>query len=486
MRYIIRNNHDYDGITECIIDEMHRQLDIDGGIVFDYGDPNRKRQKDVVYKESVLCWRHDNFEMEGIYDPIDREILDAMLKYKSMAMDIMMRECGYNIYRHDYLENLYYKELHYWNSLLDQEKIDFILFMVSPHHIGEYILYALAQCKNIKTFLMEGIMIPGFFCISRSIENMGEVVESAFSQLRSSDKKIDLNVEFDTFYNKALEKRVFSPEEKKIDKKIAKNILSAFIRPANVGRRFLKIIAVLVFPRYSQNRKFEFSNAVRLFKLLVVAIFHNLLMDNAKEYKRYALQPDFKRPYIYFALQVTPEENTMPRAGEYKNQRLSVETLAKGAGEVGVQVYVKEHWTQYHREKGFYRALSEIPNVFLIDLEINSGELIENAMAVSTQTGTCMLEGMLHKKNVLYFGDGAVYKGIPGSFRIDSTEQLSSILKKIESGEVDFSQEDAVLYLKALQSVCIEGYIDSLEECPKSYDKLFSAKRIVSAIKQMW
>lgn len=486
MKYIIRNTHDCDGLTECIIDELDRQFEIDGGIVFDFGEENREKRPNIIYKKSSLCMKHDNLEMEGIHEPVDRAILDAMLKYKSMAMHIMMRECNYNIYRYEYLEDLYYKELHYWNYLLVHEKIDFVLFMVSPHHVGEYILYALAQSKGIRTFVMEGIMVPGYFCMGTSIENIGQNIKDRYINVLKNDEVVALNKEFDVFYNNAKQKNTFSIQEKRKVKKEGEKYLIQFIKPINIARNIAKLFAMMICLRYKGRRIYVIKNQMRLICLSFTALFYNAEMDREKEYKKFAVRPDYSKPYIYFALQLTPEETTMPRAGEYKNQKLSIEMLAKGAEKIGAYVYVKEHWVQYHREKGYYKCLAQMPNVILIDSDINSGDLIQHAMAVSTQTGTCMIEALLHGKSVLYFGEGAVYKGMPKSYQIDSAEQLDRVLLEITQQDNKVTEHMAKSYLYALQEECVESYLDSMEECSASYNKCESAKKIVDCMRGMW
>ena len=114
---------------------------------------------------------------------------------------------------------------------------------------------------------------------------------------------------------------------------------------------------------------------------------HEKHMDHLDDYRKLAEMPDFGEKYIYFPLQMTPEASTMPLAGEFKNQLLSIELLASAAEKFGLTVYVKEHWVQHNREAGFYKYLYNIKNVKLISLDANSLELTENSEIVASQTG---------------------------------------------------------------------------------------------------
>ena len=479
MRCIIRNIHNVDGITESIVRELDANFHIEKAIILDVDNGGKKDGK-IEYRTLSLAMKHCSLELEKCSAAISRSILDGMLPYKSMAMHMMMRESHYDIYSYHYLEEVYYKHVRYWNDLLDTKRIDFALFLVTPHHAGEYILYALARIKKIPVAILAPITPAGHFVMGTSIENVGYPIEEIY---KSGDCGGELNKDFSAFVNRVIASNTFSVKEKTKIKVDTKNTVFSFSSNSLLLRRMLKVPIIRFTKRYAENRDFYLREQKRLTALTFRSLRYEKKMDHIKDYQKVSQAPDWSDKYIYFALQQTPEETTMPRAGEYKNQILSIRTLARAATLNGLKVYVKEHWVQEHRDPGFYQEIKNIQGVTLIDLDVNAGELMDHALAVSTQTGTCIIEAILKEKPVLYFGEGQPFKGAPGAIRIDDEIQASNVIKDILCGKIRFSQEAALRYMKALELGCICGYVDSLAEVTAQYNKDESVRKIIEFIK---
>lgn len=482
MRCIIRNIHNVDGITERVIRGLDTELHLEKAIILDIDKSGREGGK-IEYKPLRLAMQHNSLELEACDAAVSRHILDGMLPYKSMALHLMMRESHYDIYSYHYLEEVYYKHVRYWNHLLDTEGIDFVLFLVTPHHIGEYVLYALAEIKKIQTAIFTPITPVGHFVMGTSIENLGYPVEELY---KSGDLRGELKEDFAAFVSRALESDIFSAKEKVEITTATKNTVFSFSSYSLLIRRILKIAVVKFAGRYKEHRDFYLKEQKRLAALTVQSLRYEKKMDHIKEYQKLSKAPDWSDRYIYFALQQTPEETTMPRAGEYKNQILSIRTLAKAANKNGLKVYVKEHWVQGHRDPGFYQEINNIEGVMLVNLEISAGALIDHAQAVSTQTGTCIIEAMLKGKHCLFFGEGQPFKGAPGAVRIDDEIQADHVIQDILCGKSTFSREDALRYMKALDRGSICGYVDSLAEVTAQYDRDESAGKIVEFTKTLF
>lgn len=410
-----------------------------------------------------------------------------MLPFKSMALHIAMRETHYDIYEYKYIEDLYYKLLFFWFSFLQKHKIDFVLFMVPPHHMGEYILYSLACVMKIKMLILYGVITNGKCVTGINNDSCGSDVSIEYEKYVANHISYDLDSLPQWLihvYKRSTEATtLFSEKEIQKFRKDTWNIICSFLRPYDVFRRTIKFPLIPFMKKYHNNLSFHMKEQWRLLKLTVRAFFHELGMDHLNDYKKYSIHPDYSQKYIYFALQQTPEESTMPRAGEYKNQFLSIQTLSKAVEDLdNIKVYVKEHWVQPHRERNFYKSLAQLPNVSLVDFNVKTEDLIRNSIAVSSQTGTCLLEAALNCKNSFYFGAGMPYKGLPGSVFVEDDNQVKNELQEILKGQKKVTIDDGIRYLKALGEKTIPLYCDSLSETDEDYNKEQSAKLIVDVI----
>lgn len=109
--------------------------------------------------------------------------------------------------------------------------------------------------------------------------------------------------------------------------------------------------------------------------------------------------------YIYFALHVDPEASTLISAPYYANQTAVIEALSKSVP-LSSTILVKEHPIMIgKRPRGFYKKLSRMPNVVLINHTESSYQLIQNASLVATITGTVGWEAMVLQKPLLLLGE---------------------------------------------------------------------------------
>ena len=142
---------------------------------------------------------------------LPRNILDGMLKYKSMALDVVTRECHYNVYRLSYVENFYYQRLQFLYHFLQINKIDFVLFLVPPHHAGEYILYSLCEVMNIKKMVLIGVMPGGEFIPTCDIYDESSGIMGKYRDAGMKDYYI--NDTFREYINRVNNHKTYSKSE---------------------------------------------------------------------------------------------------------------------------------------------------------------------------------------------------------------------------------------------------------------------------------
>lgn len=481
MRFIIRNNHDVDGITERIIELIEKEYGVEYGAVFDYGDSRRNKREDIEYFNYKYC-TSDAVQIDAntLKTPIPRSVLDGMLKYKCMALNLVSRESHYNIYRMDYLEEFYYERLQYWYNFLTEKKIDFVLFLVQPHHTGEYILSRLCELLSIKQLIMNTLVLEGTFAPSNIINDSSMFIMQNYNELDA--ESYDLNDSVRSFVEKVKKDSAFSLRDKKVAQKEVHSLLYSFYSVKSVMIALRRLITIPLLPKNRENREYESEANKRYLRVVYEMMREERRMDHIRDYNRLSVVPDLSDRYIYFPLQQEPEDTTMPRAGEFKNQLLALLILSRAAEEIGAKVYVKEHWVQEHRGKGYYKRIASFNNVELVDLNVNSRDLIINSIAVASETGTCIIEAMILDKNSLIFGEGCDYRGIPGSYYINDVSDAVSALKLIEKKGDVISENDKLRYLYAYQNSYVEFYCSSPEESKGHYNLGDCAKRIVDFI----
>ena len=483
MNFIIRNNNDSDGITENIISEIKKKYEVGYGAVIECGKIDRKRADNIEYISSDLIWDSDclGLHFEKIKS-VPRDILNEMVWYKDKALHMVSRESHYDIYEYKYCEDLYYKFLFFWYKFLNEHSINHIIFMIAPHHTGEYILYSLAKVMNIRVLIMFPTISAGLYFVGSSVEGCGRLTEREFKELPNINYSIPKGW-WEDFYNKALNNQnTFSDKEIKKLKREAEKIICHFSSISGISFFLLRFGAIIIKRKYRGNKKFFLKQNYRKFRYAIKARFRNATMDHLKEYKRLSVEPDYDSKFIYFALQQTPEETTLPRAGEFRNQLLSIQMLNESVDGMGIKIYVKEHWVQPRREKGFYKELSSLRNVELINLNSSSSQLIRKSVAVATQTGTCVLEAAINGVNSFYFGEGCAFKGIPGSVIGISQNQIRDELNAILCGNRIINHNEVIKYIVAMKNSTILSYCDSIEEVINGYDKEKTSSQIVELL----
>jgi len=149
--------------------------------------------------------------------------------------------------------------------------------------------------------------------------------------------------------------------------------------------------------------------------------------------------------YFYFPLHYQPETSISYFAPHYMDQCELIRQLSMSLP-VGCKLYVKEHpfiANIGYRPINFYRELSSIPNVRLIDLTLPSGQLIKNSKGVIVVTGTTALEGIFAGKPVMVLADTVSFSDIPElTVTPSGPNEFSEALRKM----LDFKQnQDLIL-----------------------------------------
>ena len=391
---------------------------------------------------------------------VDRELLEAMLPYESMALKMgVRRSFCYPIAEYEDEKSKYLQHLRFWNYMLESHKINFVLFACTPHSQGMYVVYGLARVKGIPLLILER---PGIFDCRMlwgdSIESIGEKAGERYDELCKNgvnDFQFDDDIDADIQkFMKSLEGSVNNSHnnetKRSIDKRIYRSNYSNRIK--EYYREFIRYnVRAILKPDTKQdllNREIWFL--LRRKQLRSLKYFFKHLMVNRVEYNKMAEDPDYSKKYICYFIHDYPEATVIPRGGVFAEQYSCIQLLARAAEKVGCYVYVREHPAATAKPKDLYLEIKRIRNVALIKSTVPSNEVIKNSVAIATLTGTCIVEAGLLGKPVLVFGRGHCYKKCPSVFEVDDEDQCSEYLRLFMSG-LEISRDDMMRYLYAMQ-----------------------------------
>lgn len=374
-------------------------------------------------------------------------------------------------------ERHYLNLIRYWKACLDLYKIDVVISAVKPHRVYDYVLYLLCKDMKIPFLTYEYSMVPGRIFSLTDFSSIGNKFEHDYQMCLSSDllKWDDISKDIrDSYENVISDYSVAVPyymgEHKKEDRK-GKNIFYWIKQYVERRTMFFKQTSSSSKKIFWKNTQTCFKNKNYSLEDSYMTPWNYLcLWRQAMKYKAllrkyyYTFTSNLvdDEKYIFFLLHYQPEETTSPSGDIFVNQLLAIEMLLKYTPD-DYYIYVKEHPTQFMtqflghtaRTLDFYKDLARNPRIRLLPLNANPYELMKNAKAVSTITGTVGWEAICNKKPVIIFGT-IWYEKFSGVLRIIDEESASKLLNFIEGYK--YSEKKLLAYLRAFQQNSINAY----------------------------
>ncbi len=367
-----------------------------------------------------------------------------------------------NIYD-DY--HLFYRLVHYFAQKIKDHNIQLILFSNLPHEGADYVLYHVAKHMNINTILFYQTLFKNkCFCIN-NIHDLTQV----------NQKKIILSnpIEFkkETFLTKQFYMNTIDSAENQKEE-----LESLFSTEEFLKKNRLLFLKYLITGNYRKISSILDSKGPgsRINKLKTYINNHN---------KHVRKNVDLNQKYVYFPLHLQPELTTDTLGNSYRDQIRAIEDLAQWIPS-DVKIYIKENPKQWetHRPPDFFDRINSLSQVVLVDRQLDSLTLIEQALFTATITGTAGWESILSGKNTLTFGY-AWYNTLPGVFEFSSNPSYKDLVShKINPETLKQSVETFSSYLS--DGVIDDAYISILPDyCPiknattitKSITKLLNA-----------
>ena len=379
---------------------------------------------------SVYNARYDECPYYADMKPLDGRLLNEMARYEPEVLKMEERvNMAYDSGENRFLS--YHNHLRYWNTFLDEAKIDACFWFSKPHDIFDYIIYRLCQLKKI-CFVMQEIL-PFQSCYGCNYQTDYE--------------------RFDDKIEKSLKKRDDSPI-------LSEAMTQEYQLMTGARETVAPIIGVgktgLIKQRFRDVRylaKYDIKHFVKKVPFHIRERIRVKSMIN--EYEKLAVVPDLTKPYIFFALHYQPEMTTSPTGGWFVHQYLAVEMLSYHVPQ-GVEIYVKEHPVIRIQKRTttrieHYRRMNKLKNVSLVKLSVSGEELAKHAVAVSAVSGSIGYWAMYNLKPYIMFGNLAM-KYAPGTFNIRNNEDCAAAMKALFEDDFSFSHMDVKKFIDVLES----------------------------------
>jgi capsule polysaccharide modification protein KpsS len=166
--------------------------------------------------------------------------------------------------------------------------------------------------------------------------------------------------------------------------------------------------------------------------------------------RRKFLKPYYSMPvqgekYFYYPLHMPIDMQILVRSPQFFDQYYLIEYIARSLPH-GVKLYVKEHPVSIGMYDYFaMRKVAKIPNVLLINPNVNSHPIIQNAQAVITVNSKVGYEALYHGKPVITVGD-SFYRKRGLTIDVENLAEIGQAIKQCQSFKVDEQKLTAFVY----------------------------------------
>lgn len=383
----------------------------------------------VPYKENIEYLRNkykDKIENYLYYIPDTNEEFQKEfnskydLTYEDIESyrDVQLKCYRYNL-RYIYDDNtnncIYYTALRFYLGFFKNNSIDCVFSRIMEHgSISDSLIFEIAKKNKIPTYILS--MNTGF--AGESLASLIYYNDKSFINVASVKKK-------ETNFKKLIETLNGNYSSNKVVKLPFSKLIKKFI-----AKKDKTLISVLKwFYNYRimyYIKNIRYSSLDDLYKVreetsIMDIVKGKVYLNKLKRYyRRNTIKIIEDSKYIFYPLHMEPEAAILARS-TMNNQLFIIEQISKELPN-GYFLYVKEHPDQfasmqiekyfykslhYFRNIDFYKRITKLKNVKLIDIYTPSSMLIDNASAIVSIAGSALIESVAKKKTIMVWGDGS-------------------------------------------------------------------------------
>lgn len=289
-----------------------------------------------------------------------------------------------------HLKNYYY----FFNEIINRDVFSHIIFSELTH-LHEIISFRLSKISSIQTLIFGTFRIPSErFCFF-SDEYQTKPIKMNSNTVLSFDYKLKKPDYFVNFYNNSYNVSFFTKLKKQL---------------TNFNN--------------TRKRRTEKNNLLTYNSFLSIFLNFSRKFLNKCYYNFFVNKTTFdklkKSNYFFYPIHVQPESSIDHLGNFYSNQLDIIKSVWKILPD-NYFLLVKEHIEFGHRPPYFYREILKCENIKFVYESTNSLDIITNAKAVFSVSGTSALEAALSKVNSFTFSK-TFFNNLEFSHNIDLSE----------------------------------------------------------------
>jgi hypothetical protein len=447
------------------------------------GELGNVLKDELVHHYNLVGWLSDTEEAtENIWEflfgivSVDKIHSQALNDYENFYNQYFMKFLFMVMRR-----GLYWKDIHsirnefsiiYYKvyQILIEKDVEVIIFPNLPHEGPDYIFYNVAKELNIRTIIFHQSIFPNKIFVTTSLNDFGNFRN--IPPLFSNKIVIEEGFKQKIFYMQQFEEQLANRKRNIIQKTI-KNFWNRY------NKLKLKFKNLLT---YKKEKNIIKNVTLKIIKKIENYNYHLNLQAHSCMIEDIEPLGHISTKVIYVPLHLQPELSTVTLGELYEDQMTMIETLSLKLGEQGV-ILVKENPYQdaFQRSRNFFERIKSLKNVYLVDINYPSSELLEKSDIVATISGTAGWEAIKGGKRCLLFGN-SWYQRLPGCFKYTSDMDLNRFIE--ENYEFDFNKfQDK---FSNLMNTCADGIVDKdyiVEVENFTYEQ--NAKSIVSSLNKI-
>lgn len=371
-------------------------------------------------------------------------------------------------------------DYYYFYQLVTEKKPQLIIFSNLPHEGPDYILYEVAKTLGVKTLMCYQSLFPNKFFMTTLIADFGyfETIPAIFK-----NKKMVLdkghkqkNVAFQEV------EKLQAIERKSWFEQLIYKCLWAFKKQTILMKTVFVLLAKIILVK---PRNLNINRIARLFDVRTRQACYEKNID-LRKIDRVVLKEllSTSKNLVYFPLHYQPELTTALLGGIFQDQMYAIEILRSLLSDEWI-ILVKENPKQdfFQRDELFFKRLSNIKGVHLIDKLFPTIDIIENVTFTATITGTAGWETIKGGGKCLVFGQ-AWYAPLENCLTYHSAltyAELLDFLGKAISYE-EFQQSFDNLLCKVGVGVVDPYYFELTESYTEKQNAINVANSIMAVI----
>ncbi len=456
MNILIRGVDSYLGYQTRILNKIWEKVQCDKCVIISrchdgYDKYPKSKYVDISF-DKANSWQSEKIKCVG---SVPEWVLLDMQKFESRIYETMIREYMLPLFTFEECKIKYFNEIYFWYHIITSNKIDYMIFHNAPHFTHDYIIYCLGTVLKIPTLLFMPSFFPGRLEWGTEYDRLGCSVSERYKVLLEKNEEVVLPPDLQNIYNKYIggfrrkEFQKVNRDFRQMYEKVKHNI--EYVNKENIRVRRKLMRSNIMFARGMHVRRRyieEYLKDIESTQRCNMFLKRAIIVSKYKNYSRIT-KKRIEDKYIYFGLQCNPESSLMPKLPAFYNQKHMIAILANATRKCGMKLYIKEHWNQPIREKSLYEFINQFQNVSLFGPNESNIELLQNSFAVSTGTGSCIMEGMFNNIPALAFGDG-YWSGAPGVYRISDEKSCINAINDIKENKCDITEKKIRYYLQAI------------------------------------